>query len=286
MIDDVIVIVVNWNREADTIECIQSVLKSDYPVLKVLLIDNGSKENIYHNIKEKFPQIETIRLSKNLGFAKAYNIGFEYSLRNFYKYIFILNDDTVIHPSAISELIKSASDIAVPKILFYDNPNLIWSAGAEWKMIPPRIVMRGYKKHDINKYNLSRNLKYATACAMLIHRDVIEKVGGFDEDYINYFEDYDFTCRASRLGFKINYVPQAIVYHKVSLTLGENSSAKWFFLGRNSMMFFRKNRFPLYYRFFYIIWVLIRETLKMNYQSIKPFIRGVLSYSFDKSLGQ
>jgi len=274
MKNKVIVIIVNWNRYDDTVECIQSVLNSDYPYLHLLLIDNGSSDEVFKKIKQEFTNIETIRLKENIGFAKAYNIGFKYAIEHGFTDILILNNDVVVHPYAIRFLMSAKSSIAVPKILYYENNNIIWSAGAKWKTFPPRVIIDGFKKKDNPKYNQEKNLQFATACALLVKSEVISKIGGFDEDYISYFEDYDFTCRASRAGYKIAYVPKAIVFHKVSRSLGENSYAKWYYLGRNSFLFYKKNNFPLSFSFYFLVWVMLRELFKMNFRSIIPFVRG------------
>jgi len=136
--------------------------------------------------------------------------------------------------------------------------------------------MIGYEKKDGPRYDIPRSLDYATGCALMLKRQVVETVGGFDPDYENYQEDYDLCYRIRAAGFRIGYVPTARVLHKVSVTLGEGSPQKWRLLGRNAVLFYRKhNRFPPWMLWSFLIWVSIRESLKRQPTVLPDFWRGV-----------
>jgi GT2 family glycosyltransferase len=274
----VLVIIVNWERAQDTIECIRSVMQSLNVAVSVLVVDNGSRDDSADQIERLFPDVRLIRLPTNLGFTGGYNAGITQSLASDNGYIFLLNNDTILFPDTIHALIEAMQewDVTVPKILFHDSPNQVWSAGARWRSFPPSVIMIGYKRRDGPLYNVSRSLEYATGCALMFKRRVFETVGGFDLDYQNYQEDYDLCHRIRAAGYTIGYVPQARLLHKVSMTLGEGSSEKWRLLGRNTVLFYRKNdRFPSWMLWSYLIWVTIRENLKRQPAVLPDFWRGV-----------
>jgi GT2 family glycosyltransferase len=278
LVQSIQVVIVNWERSHDTIECIQSVMQSHGVAVSILVVDNGSRDDSVDRIKHKCPEAELILLPTNLGFAGGYNAGIEYFLASDAEYIFMLNNDTVIFPDTIHTLVVAMQeyDVTVPKILFHDSPSQVWAAGARWRSFPPSVVMIGYERRDRPKYNVPRPLDYATGCALMLKRQVIESVGDFDLDYQNYQEDYDLCYRIRAAGFRIGYVPTASLLHKVSMTLGEGSPQKWRLLGRNTVLFYRKhNRFPSWMLWSFLIWVSIRETLKRQSTELPDFWRGV-----------
>jgi hypothetical protein len=253
-------------------------MQSHSVAISVLVVDNGSRDDSVDRITRFCPDTELIRLPTNMGFAGGYNAGIEQSLASGAEYIFLLNNDTVIFPDTIHDLIVAMQkwDVSVPKILFHDSPNQVWAAGARWRFFPPSVIMIGYERRDGSQYNVPCPLDYATGCALMLKRQVLETVGGFDPDYQNYQEDYDFCYRIREAGFKIGYVPTARLLHKVSRTLGENSPAKWRFLGRNTVLFYRKhNRFPPWMLWSFLIWVSIRESLKRQLTVLPDFWCGV-----------
>ena len=272
------VVIVNWERAQDTIECIQSVMQSHKVTVSVLVVDNGSRDDSVDQIRHLCPDAELICLPTNLGFAGGFNTGIEHFMGSDAEYVFLLNNDTVIFPDTIHALVLAMQgcDVAVPKILFHDSPGRIWAAGARWRFFPPSVIMIGYERRDGPQYNVPRSLDYATGCALMLNRQVVEKVGGFDPDYQNYQEDYDLCYRIRAAGYRIGYVPTARLLHKVSMTLGEGSPQKWRLLGRNTVLFYRKhNRFPSWMLWSFLIWVSVRETLKRQPAALPDFWRGV-----------
>jgi GT2 family glycosyltransferase len=269
-------IITNWQRASDTIECVNSVKENHLDNHEILIVDNGSEDNSVSTIQERFPEIKILRLPENIGYTGGYNAGIQYALDNNSDYLFILNNDTKIEKDTISELLKSEWDVAVPKILFDNNPSIIWSAGVKWRFFPPACKMIGYQKRDRKKYQKKKKLKYATGCALLVPRKVIREIGGFDQDFESYMEDYDFSYRVIKAGFSMGYVPTSIVYHKSSQSLGEGSPAKWFLIGRNTIRFYRKNfKFSSCMIFTFVIWVILREIIKGNWKSLNPYLNGI-----------
>ncbi len=272
------VVIVNWCRPVDTIECIRSVLENQLAEDQMIVVDNGSNDDSVSQIRGVFPGIDLLCLPENLGFAGGYNHGIKTALESGATSIFILNNDTVIDREAISSLNASAWDVSVPKIYFHESPGIIWSAGAQWRWYPPMVIMRGYQHRDSPRYGKVVELNYATACALMVKSIVFEKAGLFDPQYKNYFEDYDFFYRVHQSGFKVGFIPQAKIWHKVARTLGSKSPERLWYLGRNCVLFYRKeNRFPSWALYSFLGWVSLREIIKLNLQEIRYFWKGVYS---------
>lgn len=272
------VVIVNWERAQDTIECIQSVRQSIGVEISILVVDNGSRDDSVEQISRACHDIDLLRLPTNRGFAGGYNAGIEKFLASAADTIFMLNNDTILQPDTLTSLLDGMRvwDVTVPKIFFHAGPHQIWAAGAKWRSFPPSVIMIGYKRMDGQKYNVPHSLEYATGCALMLKRQVVEAVGGFDPEYQNYQEDYDYCHRIRAAGFKIGYIPTAQLQHKVSKTLGEHSPEKWRLLGRNTVYFYRKGRrFTSWQLWSFLIWVSIRECIKLQPMRLLPFWSGV-----------
>lgn len=274
-----LVVIVNWERPGDTIQCIRSLQRAAQGVeqpVRILVVDNGSQDGSVEKIRETCSQVELLALSHNQGFAGGYNAGIQRGLETGAGAFFLLNNDTVVEPGALGILARASWDVAVPKILYYDQPERIWAAGARWRSFPPSVVMRGYRKMDGPQYEVPTSLEYATGCALMVRRQVLESVGGFDPDFENYMEDYDFSYRVRAAGFTMGYAPSARILHKVSQTLGALSPERWRYQGRNTVRFYRKeDRFPALTLWSFLAWFFLRETLKGQTAHLPAFWAGV-----------
>jgi GT2 family glycosyltransferase len=269
------IVIVNWCNAPDTIECLQSILNANVPLSCIILVDNGSVDNSVSIISSAFPGLEFRLIKENLGYAGGYNSGIQAALLAGASRIFILNNDTIIDQDTIPALTSSDWDISVPKIYYYTQRKLTWSAGGRWRRFPPMVIMRGYKKVDSPRYQKIVELEYATGCALMVKDKVFRTVGFFDEEYQNYFEDYDFFYRVRNAGFHVGYEPMANVWHKVAQSLGIESPKRLRYLGRNSVLFYLKNkRFTRGVYASYFIWVTFRELVKFNFRHIREFWSG------------
>lgn len=275
------VIILNWQRPSDTIACVRSIQMNEVANLRLLVVDNGSQDDSIQMISKACPNVEILSLPENLGFAGGNNAGIEYAVTAAADYIFVLNNDTIVQTRSISVLVQTLEwnttwAIAVPKICYYSAPERIWAAGACWKRFPPRVKMIGFGALDSPRYNHQRELEYATGCALLGRREVFEMVGGFNPDFVNYHEDYDFCYRARKVGYRLVYAPQSVILHKVSRSLGAESPTRWHYLGRNTVLFYRPGqRFSWSTFYSAVIWIIGRETLKGHQTQVAAFLRGV-----------
>lgn len=215
----VAIIVINWNGQDFTTACLNSLRKVDYPDFKVFLVDNGSANDEGKKIKANFPEIDLIETGKNLGFAGGNNVGIRKALQEGFSHILLLNNDTLVEPDFLSELVRASqrnanAGVIQPLILFLHNPKEIWSAGGRWKPSLSRAITLGDRTPLADYRVNSTNLEWATGCAMLVSRAAIEKTGLFNEQYFVYFEDVDWSLRIRNSGFSIHFEKRAKIYHE------------------------------------------------------------------------
>ncbi len=244
----VTIVIVNWNGWEDTIECLDSLYKINYPNFDVIVVDNNSQDDSVKRIKDyaKGKKLKLMENKENYGFAEGNNVGIRYAQKFMNpKYMLLLNNDTIVDKDFLKELIIAGQnrDIGIlgPKIYFYNKPNVIWSAGCKisWKLA--RGLQIGTGKIDRGQYNFQKEVEYVSGSAFLIKTEVIDKIGLMDEKYFLYFEESDWTLRANQVGYKSLYVPSSKIWHKVSRSGGGISSPiGLYYITRNRWIFMKK----------------------------------------------
>jgi GT2 family glycosyltransferase len=278
----VYVVVLGWNHVDDTIECLDSMVKSDYHPLRFILVDNGSEDNTVQAVRERFPNVDILHSDTNLGVSGGYNIGMEYAYHQGADYILIANNDISADALMIRELVAELDNhpevgIGMPKIFhYYGDRNRLWCTGAYWRKFPPTVKMLGTNAKNSQKYSNPQDLEFVPSCCLLLRRDLIKRIGYFDTGYFFYNDDWDYSARSRKAGYSIRFVPKAILWHKVSISTqkSEKISKWWNYLGRSTVRFYRMHKKPWQLRMF-IIWFVIRESIKGKFNRIKPFLAGV-----------
>ena len=239
------VITINYNGIKDTCELIESLPLEDKSI-EVIVVDNASKEDEATIIANRYPQVKVIRSEKNLGFAGGNNLGIKAAQG---KYLFFINNDVILKPqtSDIRHLISRLETddkigAVCPKIRFAWGDKPIQFAG----YTPlSRYTMRnrsiGFGETDKGQYDTAHPTPYAHGAAMMVKREVLEKVGLMPECYFLYYEEIDWSMMFTRAGFSIWYEPACTIYHKESQTTGQNSPLKTYYLTRNRLLFVKRN---------------------------------------------
>lgn len=212
-------IILNWNGVEDTIECLESLKKITYPNYEVIVVDNASSGNDVEVLRERYGNyIHVIANDENYGYPEGCNVGMRYALKKGTDYILLLNNDIVVDPEFLTELVKVAeSDPSIgltgSKIYYYYHPNRIQSAGGKIRWWLGDIEGYGGEE-DMGQYDdvAERDLVFATSC--LIKKKVIERISFLDPFFFFGVEEYDYCPRAKRAGFKVVYVPHSKVWHK------------------------------------------------------------------------
>lgn len=251
----VAVIIVNWNGKDDTIACLESLSKLRVKpfTLLTVVVDNDSKDNSIPLIRTRFPHVTVIDNQKNLGFTGGNNVGIRWALDQGTDFVWLLNNDTIVHPEALSGLdaVKEKyAGIAGSKIYFApgheyhkdryaksDRGNVFWYAGGlvDWGNM--YASHRGVDEVDQGQYDEVEETPFITGCSMMITREVFEKIGLLDDAYYLYLEDLDFCLRAKRAGFRLLYVPSSIIWHvNAGSSGGAGNELHEYYLTRNRLI--------------------------------------------------
>lgn len=236
----VAVIVVGFNSRQFFEDCFSSLAKSLGQNGRIFLIDNNSTDDSVAWVKREFPNIEVIASKSNLGFARANNVAVGKAMKLGFRYIFLLNPDTIIDSNAIDRLLASADDQTVqqPLILLHQKKptNLINTSGNILHYLGMSYV-GGYRQ-DYRRTAFQTDLALASGAAMWIPAAIIKKIGLFDDDFFMYHEDVDFSWRVRMAGFSIKLVSNALVWHKYEFS---RNMKKMYFIERNRWLFVLKN---------------------------------------------
>jgi len=243
----VIIVVLNWNGAVDTLECLESVRKIEYPNFDIIVVDNGSTDNSAEKIKKEFSEVILIETWENLGFAGGNNVGIQKALDQGAEYILLLNNDTTVDPNVLQALLDASQSIGDKgilgaKIYYHEVPNLIWYAGASWDSDFNEFRHIGFGLHDRGKSAEIFETDYICGCALFVNAAAFKHIGLLDERYFLIFEETDFCYRARRGGYSSFVVPNAKVWHKVSVSFGGADSALYnYFKSRNLLLWAEKN---------------------------------------------
>lgn len=285
------IVILNFNQLKVSCEFLDSCKHLTYDNYEIIMVDNASKEDPTLFIQNNYPNIILIRNEQNLGFTGGNNVGIAAAKGD---YVFIVNNDTEVTPNLLEKLLEPFENdpsigVVSPKIKYYSNPTLIQYAGyTPMNPITGQAMAVGSKQEDLGQHDKSGYTYFAHGAAMLVKREVIEKVGAFADIFFIYYEELDWGERIRRAGYKIYYQAEAEIFHKESVTMGKESPMKAYYHTRNRILFMRRNTTPLQFAMFMIFLVtcvipkgLIKYTLNRQPQHLKSFLRGLwwnLSY--------
>ncbi len=244
----VAIIVLNWNGRDDTLACLASLSQLDYSIYEVIVVDNGSGDDSVAAIRAAYPQVTLIETGDNLGYVGGNNVGLKFAKKMGAKYALLLNNDTEVAPDFLSLLVEVAeADPAVgivgPTIYYFDQPNVIWSAGGAIDWARGSTQMVGLNDVDRGQFgNSPRLVDFVTGCALLIKISLVEQVGLLDPRFFAYYEETEWCVRVTRAGFKILHVPPAKIWHKISPIAREASPQVHYYMTRNRLLFLKLSR--------------------------------------------
>lgn len=214
-----VVVTINYNNLHDTECCIESLAKHS-PEAFVVVVDNASTKGDIDSIVRYAPDnIKVLKLKKNLGFGRGNNAGIKWTFANLEcKYVLILNNDTQIDDDVIGSMeafmdTHPEYSACSPRIVYAHDTDLIWYGGGELKW-----GTNGAISWNINKrYDDSvapQEVTFITGCVMMIRRETLERIGGFDPRYFMYAEDIELCGRLQKNHDKLVYLPSMVVLHR------------------------------------------------------------------------
>ena len=244
------IVILNWNGEKFLQQFLPVLIRhTTLPGAEIIVADNASTDSSLALLAEKFPEIRTIILDKNYGFASGYNKALEQIEADYYV---LLNSDVEVTPHWLEPIILYMSvnqDVAAcqPKILSYYNKTHFEHAGASGGFIDKygfpfcRGRILGIAEEDKGQYDEITDIFWATGACMVVRSDVFRKTGGLDDDFFAHMEEIDLCWRMRSRGYRIVCVPESVVYHIGGGTLNVESPYKTYLNFRNNLLMLYKN---------------------------------------------
>jgi GT2 family glycosyltransferase len=271
------IIIVNWNAKAYLEGCIESILSQSFSDYEIILVDNASSDDSINFVKTNFPQVKIIQNKDNVGFAEGNNIGIQNSNG---KIIAFFNPDAVADKKWLSilvDVLQSSEKIAAVtgKMYYLGDQYGKDAVFCTWSKIDP-LSAAPYNFHNDEPVS---KVDYLSGAAMLVKRDVLEKIGFMDSDYFLYFEETDLCARMIRAGYDLMYIPSAIVWHAVSPL--SSSEKKIYFMERSRIRFALKNFDSMYLVPFLFIFlgetffVILRDIKNVNFSRTKTRLGAI-----------
>lgn len=258
--------------------------------MEVIVVDNASLHDEASTIQTKYPKVTVIRSDKNLGFAGGNNLGIK-SAKG--EYVFLINNDTIFKVFNVQFLIdrlESSPKIGVvcPKIRFaWDNNPIQFAGYTALSKITVRNKAIGFDEEDQGQYNTPHPTPYAHGAAMVLKKEVIEKVGLMPECFFLYYEELDWSMMITRTGYEIWYEPACTIYHKESQTTGQNSSLRTYYITRNRLLLVKRNwnGCSKYLSYIYLIGIvatrdIIKYALHGQFNLANAVIKGIFNFHF------
>ena len=285
----VAVLILNFNQWQMTRKCVQSVLKSDYDIFQVLLIDNGSysQEDYWQLLHLQLDRCKVIQLEKNRGYVGGMNYGLELAHDRGFDLYLIMNNDAMIAPDAISKLVATSQKydyrcIVTGKVYHYDRPNVLQFVGYEItskKNLKIRRLVND--EEDRGQWDNEMELDMTDDIFWLLSGKIYEEVGGYSPYFWFNAEQADLALRAIEAGNKLIYTPEARIWHKGSLTIGgrgDNPTLIYYNLQASLILRYlhlNRMRFFSYY---------LQTLLKLLKDYFKYLVKWILNYRPNKQI--
>lgn len=281
------IITINYNATGVTCELLRSIREHNtYKNLEVIVVDNASKEDPTQRLKAIYPDVKILLNGVNAGFSGGNNVGIKAAQGD---YLFLVNNDTEFTPGLIEGLLDvferyPDAGVVSPKFHFFFNKGTIEYAGYKGiNLLTGRTGMIGRGEKDDGQYNKIQVTNSAHGGGMMVARKVINDVGLLYEPYFLYYEELDWSEQIKKKGYKIYFQPNALIYHKESMSTGKSSPLKTFYLTRNRVLFMQRNMNKLCFIIFLIYFSLFtvpKNTLvyyiKGQRVHLRSFWKGIM----------
>ena len=245
----VAIVILNWNGRNYLEKFLPSVLATTYENIEVIVSDNGSTDESVSFLQTNYPQVRLIRLDKNYGFAKGYNLTLEKIKADYYA---LINSDLEVEPGWLTPIIdlleQDKLNVACqPKLLSYNNRNLFEYAGGAggWLDRFGYPFARGrifdICEEDKGQYDTTERVFWVTGAAMVIRSEAFHEMNGFDNYFFAHQEEIDLCWRMQLAGYNLFACPSSVAYHVGGGTLPRGNSLKTYLNFRNNQIMLYKN---------------------------------------------
>ncbi len=225
------VITLNFNQNGYTIDCVKSILKSEYSNFEVILVENGSSVENFKDLKQKLPEDDRLlltRLDENIGYVGGVNYGLKTANEIGCDYFLIMNNDTLVDPLAIKELVVAAKNhednaIISGKVYNYDEKDTLQYIGNVYKpsndkILDYKALVKNRREKDTGQFDKEIELAMTDDIMWMIPRKIFETTGYYSQYFFLYGEQTDYALRAKKNGYKLIYIPSAKIWHKGGIT--------------------------------------------------------------------
>jgi GT2 family glycosyltransferase len=242
------VIVINYNGKSLLARFLPSIANLDYENLEVIIVDNASTDNSVRFLKKNYPNFKVIESPQNFGTAEGSNLGLPNAKGD---YILWLSNDMELDASLLRYMVETAESspeigICTCKMRRItgqgEKLNIIDSVGADADIFGFPSA-RGINEPDKGQLDETSDVFFSFGGAMLIKREVIKKIGVYDSTFFTLADDIDLCWRAHLAGYRVIAQPKALLYHRVSATLGTTfgRSKKRYLSEKNTFRMLLKN---------------------------------------------
>jgi hypothetical protein len=281
------VVTVTFNSSNVISDFMESLLRQSHGTFILYLVDNGSSDETLQRVSEYHDTRIVIIRSSNVGVAEGNNIGIRAALREGCTSVLLINNDTAFDHNLLSDLNAGLkhyeSDMVVPKICYFDEPNKIWCAGGYFARMRGSAGHFGEGREDDGQFDQTRAVQYSPTCCMLIKSTVFGRIGLMDSNYFVYFDDTDFCYRALQARLKLFYISSARLLHKVAGLTGIESDFSIRYGVRNRVYYILKNLpnwhalflLPVVQIYVFTKFVLMKRRLKSFWIAEKAFWEGI-----------
>jgi len=247
------VVIPSWNTRELTRTCLEFLDRAEKPATEVIVVENGSEDGSLEMIQEDWPEHRLVVNTENQGFARGSNQGLALARGRF---VLLLNTDTEVAPDAIARMLRFLEEhqehaAVAPKLVHPDGrvqatvhafPTLrtaVWFATPLERWFPRSKELRRYFMRDWD-HESSRDVDQPPAAALLLRREVLDRVGLFDESLWLFYNDTDLSLRITKAGWRTHYLAEAVVVHHVGASTRNfrDFVAVW---NANRLAFYRKH---------------------------------------------
>ena len=271
----VYIIILNWHGWRDTIACLHSLQQLTYPNYRVLVVDNGSTDESIERIRSVNPEIPIIETCQNLGFSGGCNVGILRAFGQQAEYVWLLNNDTVVDPQALTAMVIIAENNrhvgAVGSVVYhYDNPTKVqaWGGGT--------VNLWSGRNTNHTHRSTKKNLTHIYGASILVRSDALKHVGLLDEDsYFLYWEENDLCFRLRKAGWTLYTAEQSRIYHKESASLSGQSGTKHYHFTKSMVHFLTSYApIPIIPLFVALARRMINMLVHKQFDAIAPILQG------------
>lgn len=240
---DISIIIVNWNTAELTLQCLDSIYRTECrSKFEIIVVDNGSTDNSINLISQKFPDVRIIANDRNLGFAKANNLGIAAGSG---RYFLLLNSDTIVLTGSFDKLISVADAHPVIGVIGPKLLNMDGTLQRSWAGFPTfwsELIGINFRyRRSIPEFPFTFEVDWIMGACMLVRSETVRDVGLLDENFFMYSEETDWCYRIKKKGWDVWYLSAAEICHLGGGSANRASLTQLLLLYYGKIMFFRKH---------------------------------------------